>query len=179
MDSFINNSYPYQLWNKFSSNLINNTKLEKIALNINNKCRNDPLKMKKFADILKCIGKSNMSLKEVILSFNGNVEVIYPSHNDGILRNVLYSSIIKCIKSKSKFIEELMIKYENKTTKFHLFDSKFCCQLMEITYQQPYVMQPVHVQQPQYIMQPVHINSRTQQQPVPTSYAQQHRQKPY
>ena len=70
----------------------------------------------------------------MVLSFSGDVEVNYESHNDVVLLNVLYSSIVKCIKSKAEYIEKLGIKYENNETKFHLFDSKFCAELMEISY---------------------------------------------
>ena len=67
----------------------------------------------------------------------------YKSHDDPVLRNVLYSSIIKSIKSKSDAIQELEFKHftgsghpddDGKLAEFQLFDSRFKSQLMEIEY---------------------------------------------
>ena len=153
LDECISNSYPYKLWDKLSTNLTNNEKLEEIEITVNNECINDPLKVKKISDIFKCIEKSKAKLRILRLYFKDAyyprdkepVTFNYKSHDDPILRNVLYSSIIKCIKSKSDSIEQFWFAHytgdyddidKNKQNGdlFQLFDSKFCSQLLEIPF---------------------------------------------
>ena len=138
LNNMISNTHPLKLWDKFSLNLRNNAKLEWLKLKLFNKCLTDELKVKKYSDIVKCVVENSESnIKSLSLLFEGHVylDPHFKSHNDPILRNVLYSSIIKCVKSKAEYIEDLEIDYGyNYNSKFHLFDGKFASSIFNISY---------------------------------------------
>eukprot|EP01084_Bolivina_argentea_P069178 125932_1 len=118
LDAFIANAHPYQIWNKFSANLKNNKNVAWLRFEIHLNCmeKRFPLRIKKFSDILKCVEKSDGDIRYISLDFGSSADLCdyeQLGHNDPILRNVLYSSIIKFIKSKAFALEEFKFSYYN------------------------------------------------------------------